>query len=320
MPAAPIPANEAQRLEALARAAILDTETEIFFEDIVDSVQEVVRAPIVLISLVDQWRQWFKAQRGLDARETPRDQAFCAYAILGDAPLVVNDARSDARFSDNPLVTGPPNIAAYLGAPIMLPCGSRLGTVCAIDSSPRAWIDTEIAHVTRSARMVAQQIQARRAQLEQDRNRFLELALARAEARYQSVIETMTEGMVVHGPSGAIIDTNPSACAILGLSEDELFGRTSPDPRWRAIRPSGADFPGEEHPAMVTLQTGEAQHGIVMGVETPDGERRWLSINSYPVRRAADGRVDQVVVVFRQIFPDFDRQLGPREFVERTAL
>lgn len=299
MACAPYPLNETARLDALMRAAVLDTEVEQFFEDIVDSVQHVVSAPIVLISLVDEWRQWFKAKRGLDAQETPRDHAFCAHAILSETSLIVQDSRQDGRFRDNPLVTGEPHVIAYAGAPIILENGARLGTVCVIDQTPRQWTPAETAHLERNARLVARHIDARRAHLEQDRQRFLELALSRAELRYQSVLESMSEGMVVHGVSGAIIDSNPAAADILGLSEDQLFGRASKDPAWRAIKATGDDFPGDEHPAMVTLRTGIPQHGVIMGVETPMGERRWLSINSYPVRRPSDGAVDQVVAVFR---------------------
>jgi PAS domain S-box-containing protein len=136
-----------------------------------------------------------------------------------------------------------------------------------------------------------------------DREHFLENALARAEARYEALIDAMSDGMVVQGPSGAIVDSNAAACEILGLSEDELFGRVSKDPRWRAVRPNGEDFPGDEHPAMVTLRTGAQQNNVIMGIETPAGEQRWLSINSRPIRRASDGSVDQVITVFRVIAP-----------------
>lgn len=145
-----------------------------------------------------------------------------------------------------------------------------------------------------------------------ERDSFLEIALGRAEARYEALSDAMSEGMVVQGPSGAIIDTNAVACEILGLSEDELFGRVSKDPRWRAIRPDGEDFPGDEHPAMVTLRTGKPMNDVIMGIETPTGERRWLSINSRAVRRASDGRVDQVIAVFRVIAPtDQARAISP---------
>lgn len=297
----PVPPNERERLVALHTAAILDTDEEEFFEDIVDTVQEIVRAPVVLVSLVDEWRQWFKATRGLGVRETPRDQAFCAYTLLTDSPLVIDDARADVRFRENPLVTGAPHIASYVGAPIRLACGARLGSVCAIDTAPRRWSAQEIAQVQRSARLVARHIDTRRAHIEQHRQHFLERALENSETRYKSVIGSMSEGMVVQGPSGAIIDCNPAACEILGLSQDEMFGRTSVDPRWRATRPSGEAFPGEEHPAMIVLRTGVPQTGILMGVRTPDDEQRWISINSYPVRNGEDQIVRQSVTVFRRL-------------------
>lgn len=301
MAGAPLPSDERERLVALHASAILDTGEEEFFEDIVDTVQSLVHAPIVLVSLVDEWRQWFKASRGLHVRETPRDHAFCAYAIRSDEPFVINDAQRDLRFRDNPLVTGGPHVASYAGAVIRLAGGARLGTICAIDTVPRDWSEAEIRHLQRSARLVARHIDTRRAHIEQHRQHFLERALAGSERRYQSVIGSMTEGMVVQGPSGAIVDCNRAACAILGLSEDEMFGRASVDPRWRATRPSGEDFPGEDHPAMVALRTGLPQTGAIMGVRTPEDEQRWISINSYPVRNGVDEIVRQTVSVFRRL-------------------
>lgn len=300
---APLPENEKERLEALFRAGLLDTGVEQFFEDMVDLVQAVVPAPIVLVSLVDELRQWFKAKRGLEACETSRDLAFCAHTILSEEPLVIRDAKRDVRFHDNPLVTGPPHVEAYLGAPLILASGARLGTMCAIDNRPRDWTENEIGHLVRSSRLVSQHIDKRREAFEKDRKVFLEAALARVEERYQSVTETMTEGLVVMGPSGAIIDSNPAAWEILGLTRDELFGRTTRHPDWHAVRADGSDFPGEEHPIMVTLRTGEPQHGVPMGVQTPDGERRWLTVNSYPIRRDGEGAVEQAVAVFRHVEP-----------------
>ena len=134
---APLPLNEAERLDVLRAYRILDTEAEADFDDLVEVASEVLGTPIALISLVDERRQWFKARRGLEVRETPRDQAFCAHAILGTETMIVEDASLDERFRENPLVTGEPGIRFYAGTPLVTREGMSLGTLCVIDRTPR---------------------------------------------------------------------------------------------------------------------------------------------------------------------------------------
>lgn len=178
MPAAPLPINENERLETLYAAALLDTGPETFFEEAVDAVRRRTRAPIALVSLVDRYRQWFKASRGIEASETDRACAFCGYAILDDAPLIVDDAREDERFRDNPLVTGDPWLVAYAGAPIVLKPGVRIGTLCAIDKTPRCWTGAEILQLREVAQLLAQYIELRRALLATNPQRYLDLAVS----------------------------------------------------------------------------------------------------------------------------------------------
>jgi GAF domain-containing protein len=178
MPAAPLPSDENLRLEALYGAALVDTRNEFFFEEAVDAALHAVPAPIALVSLVDESRQWFKARRGLQVSETPREYAFCAHAILNDSPLAVADAREDERFKDNPLVTGEPHVIAYAGAPIILNDGARLGTVCVIDHKPRAWTSQEIFQLSRISRLVSAYIELRRSLLANHPQRYLDLTLS----------------------------------------------------------------------------------------------------------------------------------------------
>lgn len=127
---APTPSNETDRLAALQQAALLDTLPEIAYDDIVALATAICRAPIGLIALIDANRQWFKACVGLDAKETDRDAAFCAHAILHpDELLVIEDTALDPRFSGDPLVLGPPYIRFYAGSPIVTEEGFALGTV-----------------------------------------------------------------------------------------------------------------------------------------------------------------------------------------------
>ncbi|HZF79593.1 MAG TPA: sensor domain-containing phosphodiesterase [Rubrivivax sp.] len=137
----PIPGNEAQRLAVLEGMCLLDTPPDPVLDQLTRLAVSTFASPIALVSLVAQDRQWFKSRVGLAARETPRDVAFCAYAIVAPEPLVVLDALQDDRFAANPLVTGAPHIRFYAGAPLTTREGTCLGTLCILDTQPRGTFD-----------------------------------------------------------------------------------------------------------------------------------------------------------------------------------
>ena len=160
----PIPQNEARRLEELRSFDVLDSRSEVEYDDVVSIASQICQVPIALISLIDEDRQWFKARVGLDVAETPRDLAFCAHAIMeADEVLVVEDASKDARFAQNPLVTHQPGIRFYAGAPLVTGDGLALGTLCVIDQKPRV-LGTEQRQALRVlSRSVLNLIELRRA-------------------------------------------------------------------------------------------------------------------------------------------------------------
>lgn len=138
------PDNESQRLSILKQLNILDTPLEERFERITRIVCSALDVPIAAVSLVDEERQWFKSIQGIPVPETPRNIAFCAHTILDDKFLVVNDALEDPRFVKNPLVTEYPGIRFYAGCPLVVDDNIRLGTLCAIDTSPREFDEAQM--------------------------------------------------------------------------------------------------------------------------------------------------------------------------------
>lgn len=136
---APVPANDDERLAVLRQLLILDTPPEERFDRIVAFATNEFDLPAGSISLVDTNRLWFKARVGVEACETDRATSFCGHAINSHDFLVVEDARQDARFHDNPLVTGPAQIRFYAGAPLVLPMGHVAGTLCVYGPVPRSF-------------------------------------------------------------------------------------------------------------------------------------------------------------------------------------
>lgn len=142
---APIPPNETERLAALRALLILDTPPEQRYDKIVQFAAREFDVPTAVISLSDERRQWFKASVGMNACEATRATSFCGHAIMQAEILVVEDALADPRFADNPLVTCAAPVRFYAGAPLLLPSGLALGTLCLIDQVPRRFDAVELA-------------------------------------------------------------------------------------------------------------------------------------------------------------------------------
>jgi two-component system cell cycle sensor histidine kinase/response regulator CckA len=159
---APTKNNEARRLKVLWQYDVLDTVPEEVFDDLTELAARICEAPIALISLIDEDRQWFKAKVGVTVNETSRDISFCAHAIKQTELFIIPDATQDLRFANNPLVTSDPKIRFYAGAPLITPDGYALGTLCVIDKVPRELRPEQRQALRVLARHVMMQLELRR--------------------------------------------------------------------------------------------------------------------------------------------------------------
>lgn len=184
---ASIPKNEHERLQALYRYNILDSKDEHAYDDITRLAAYIAQTPIALISFVDENRQWFKSRIGLDAVETSREFAFCAHAILTpDQPLIVPDAKADARFMNNPLVCEAPHIRFYAGEPLLTADHQPLGTLCVLDTEPRELNEMQIEALAALSRLVVTQLELRKLTNEQQGN-------IHRMAQHQQALETANQ-------------------------------------------------------------------------------------------------------------------------------
>ena len=212
----PTPSNESSRLAALLRFELLDTPAEAMFDNITALAAQICETPIALISLVDAERQWFKSRQGLDARETPRELAFCAHAINGETLFEVENALLDPRFRDNPLVTGAPDIRFYAGMPLADSEGHNLGTLCVIDRQPR--------------QLSVQQKGALKLLAQQAINLF-ELRLQTWQqqeqaALHKAILSSVGTAVLITDMAGVIRQASPGVLPLLGYEVDALVGQS----------------------------------------------------------------------------------------------
>ncbi len=230
----PLPTNEVDRLQALRSYCVLDSPQEAAFDELTALASATFKAPIVLISLVDEHRQVFKSAVGLSIKETPRNVSFCSYAILQDKPLVVLDAMADDRFRDNPFVMREPHFRFYAGAPLIDSNGFALGSFCVIDVRARSAFSTgEQEILERLARLTAMLIQQRLFTLQRAEQQVLVM-----NERYQLATQATTEGIWDWNCQTDELFQTARMCAIVGLAARD--GHTVMNEWLRRVHPLDA--------------------------------------------------------------------------------
>lgn len=215
-------AREERRLAALRHYAILDTPPEEQYDRFARFAAHLFDAPIGLISLLDEDRQWFKAEVGLGIRQTERRVAFCEYALCAEDVIVILDAAQDPRVCANPLVTARPHIRFYVGAPLTDSAGNVLGTLCVIGREPREQVDPEAVERLRDLAMgVVTLIELRASLLDLQQ---AERTLRAKEQLLSSIYQTARSGLAVTDQAGRLLEQNRFFADLFALADEQLSG------------------------------------------------------------------------------------------------
>ena len=267
---------EEQRLQILRSYGLLDSPAEESFDRITRLAARVFGAPIALISLVDEERQWFKSRVGLSVCETSRDLSFCDYSVRSGEVFVVPDTHLDPRFAHNALVTGEPHIRFYAGAPLHVEEGAVLGALCLIDTKPREFSAQDEAQLRDLAAMVVD-----------------EIVLRRNESLYRSLIEGGSDIVTIFDGNGVVSYQSPSLERWLGYGPGELVGREVFD----LVHPDDREMVVRRYEGMMKNRSDVAHHRFRFAHK--NGE--WHTLECYARFLLDDPQVAGVVATSRDV-------------------
>jgi diguanylate cyclase (GGDEF)-like protein/PAS domain S-box-containing protein len=262
------PANERERVAALHAAAVLDTEPEEDFDGVARLAAAICETPVARVSLVDSDRQFFKScVDGGAGGGTPRDISFCGHAILGDDLFIVEDALTDERFADNPLVLGDDQVRFYAGAPLTTREGYALGALCVVDHEPRKLSEEQQNALRTLGKQVVSQLELR-----QRVN-----SLKQSDVRFQTLTDSAPLGIFETDADGTCTFINNYLCSLLGIPEEVALGQN-----WiQAIHPEDRQ---EVFSGWMTSAVSDEDFSGDYRLVTADGSSVWVQGNAVCIR------------------------------------
>ena len=308
-----------QALGQVSQALVGEGDLDRLLQTLVDTVASALPADRVTLILFDPQAEEVThfVRGGPGAEQVVRVaygelmEGLSGWALRERKPAVSPGGQPDPR--ETPEVRRR-RAETLCGAVLVLPLhyqGRALGTLTAINRPEQPDFSEEDLDLLEAMTAQASAAVANAGQAEE---------LERREALYRGLVESLAEGVVVQDATGKITASNRAVEGILGLTPDQMAGRTSMDPRWRAVHEDGSDFPGETHPTVVALQTGLPQRDVIMGVHKPGGSLTWISINAQPLSHPGESRPYAVVASFFDITESKKLQDSLRDQAQRDPL
>jgi diguanylate cyclase len=302
------PVDEAERLVSLHRLGLLDTPPSAAFDGVTRLAAAALRVPILLVSLVDQSRVWFKSRIGVNLREIPREGSLCDQAVRQRQALIVHDAPADARFANDALVSATPRVRSYLGIPLFTRDRQPVGTLCAMDTELREFGEVEVVVLSEFAKIAEDLLCSK--ELASKSDSVLQYAMER-EKLFRETFEQAPVGIVHTSLHGLILRINQRACALLGYTPAEL----------REL-----SIPTITHPEDVQKNIGEFKRTLAGEIDSYRLEQRllcknqryvWVSL-SVTIKRAPSRQPDYNIVVIDDI--SAQKQVEADALKQRDAL
>ncbi len=328
--------DERARLESLRRLNVLDTPAEAALDELTRLAAQICEAPMAVVSLVDEARQWFKSRHGVEMAETPRDISFCAWAIQEkDSVLEVRDAAADERFASSPLVVSEPKIRFYAGAPLVAQDGHALGALCVMDRRPRELNEVQRQALKVLSRQVVWHLELWR------RARELERETAerkRAEELGAKTRQTLLSLLEDAEQAGEELKASEERFRELAENIDEVFwvmdaGQAKYSyisPAFETIweRPRSSLTAGlrswmetvhpqdRERVAQAAAGSASGNYNEEYRILLPNGTVRWVNDRAFPIREEA-GKIERIVGVARDVT---SRKAAESALGEKTQL
>ena len=213
----------------------------------------------------------------------------CGTAAFTGERVIVEDISTHPYWVAYKALAERAGLRACWSQPIVSPQGKVMGTFAIYHREPHAPSALDIAMIEQSAHLASIAIEHKRTQA----------ALRDSEETFRTLFETAPNGVVYHEPDGRVISANPAALRILGLTLDQMLGRTSMDPRWKSVFEDGSDMPGDQHPAMQAIRTGQPVKDVMMGVAVPNREDVWILVSAMPLFK--DAKLTKVYAIFEDV-------------------
>ena len=231
----------------------------------------------------------------------PKEECLCQVPLARGQTVAIPDVRVDRRTAEARYTNSAPFVRSFVGTPVGADREVPIGVLAVGHTEPGRFGPREIERLEKVAELVStflaqrrETIRARRAASKTQDERARQL-------QFDMIFKAINEGVNVFSADGRIIETNPAAAEILGLTREQQLGRAIIDPRWKTFRPDGTPFPATDYPVVQALNTGQPTRNVLMGLEVPTGERRWIIINASPIRNVETDAIEYVVAAFKDI-------------------